>query len=259
MQKKMVIILFRVVKVLLLLMLGLQCASADSFIVYKNNAQLIKSGNYLVKYPPCSTFKIFISLMGYEENILLDENNPKFNFQDGYTDWLPIWKQVHTPKMWIKNSCVWYSRVVNEKLGADKFRHYLINSNYSNETNNLDDEQNLLNNSWLNRSILVSPIDQMKFINRLLSNTLPFNSKSINATKELMYIRELDNGYKLYGKTGNGTISNNPKLQFGWFIGFAIKGDDIISFVKLVEDALPSDTFASFRARDSVIEYLENL
>lgn len=36
---------------------------------------------------PASTFKIAISLMGYDSGFLIDEHSPALPFQDGYPDW----------------------------------------------------------------------------------------------------------------------------------------------------------------------------
>jgi len=41
---------------------------------------------------PCSTFKMTLSLMGYDTGILKDENTPIWNFQDGYDNWLEVWR-----------------------------------------------------------------------------------------------------------------------------------------------------------------------
>ena len=60
---------------------------------------------------PCSIFKIAISLMGFDSGILLDDTHPTCDFKPGYVDCLERWKQPHNPKMWLANSCVWYSQM----------------------------------------------------------------------------------------------------------------------------------------------------
>ena len=54
--------------------------------------------------------------MGFDSHILIDETHPTWEFTSGYVDWLERWKQPHNPKLWLANSCVWYSQVM-EKLG----------------------------------------------------------------------------------------------------------------------------------------------
>lgn len=45
-----------------------------------------KEGDCASRYAPCSTFKIAISLMGYEEGLLVDKTHPKLPFKEGYVD-----------------------------------------------------------------------------------------------------------------------------------------------------------------------------
>lgn len=56
---------------------------------------------------PCSTFKIALSLIGYDAKILEDKNNPIWLFKEGYDDYLDSWKTSQTPQSWMKNSCIW--------------------------------------------------------------------------------------------------------------------------------------------------------
>ena len=46
---------------------------------------------------PCSTFKIPLSLMGYDAEVLKDEINPTWDFQEGYDDWLVSWRAPQSP------------------------------------------------------------------------------------------------------------------------------------------------------------------
>ena len=75
---------------------------------------------------PCSTFKITLSLMGYDADILKDENNPTWDFEEGYDDWLAAWRITQTPESWMKFSCVWYSKLLSLQLGLKKMHHVII-------------------------------------------------------------------------------------------------------------------------------------
>ena len=41
---------------------------------------------------PASTFKIALSLMGYDSGFLTDEHLPALPFHEGYVDYIPSWK-----------------------------------------------------------------------------------------------------------------------------------------------------------------------
>lgn len=74
---------------------------------------------------PCSTFKITLSLMGYDAGILKDEKTPIWDFQDGYDDSLASWKAPQSPQSWMKYSCIWYSKILALQLGMEKIQSYL--------------------------------------------------------------------------------------------------------------------------------------
>lgn len=79
----------------------------DCFIASKNNQVIHSQGECDKRYSPCSTFKIAISLMGFDSGILVDETHPTWDFKPVYVNWLDRWKQPHNPKLWLANSCVW--------------------------------------------------------------------------------------------------------------------------------------------------------
>jgi len=149
--------------------------------------------------------------------------------------------------MWMKNSCVWYSQILTQKLGMDKFKDYVIKFNYGNKDVSGDKgENNGLTNSWLASSLAISPEEQIVFLQALVDNKLPVSLKSHEMTKNILFLEELPNGWKFYGKTGNGRQWNKDKtkkleLQQGWFIGWIEKNNRIIVFVKHLTDDKPHD------------------
>ena len=60
-------------------------AGTDCFIVKRDGHIMQKNGDCAIQHPPCSTFKIAISLMGYNEGILIDATHPEFPYQSDYT------------------------------------------------------------------------------------------------------------------------------------------------------------------------------
>ena len=98
--------------------------ATECFIASKNNKIIHVEGDCDKRYPPCSTFKIAISLMGFYSVILIDETHPTCDFKSGYVDWLERWKQPHDPKMWLATSCVWYSQVITKKFGEKQCSEY---------------------------------------------------------------------------------------------------------------------------------------
>ncbi len=256
----------------IILYLGISLLSSASaladtrcFLVKENEKIIKQEGDCKTRYAPCSTFKIAISLMGYEEELLVNTILPELPFQKGYVDWLDLWKQPHNPTTWMKNSCVWYSQVLTTKLGINKLKDYVIKFNYGNQDISGDKgKNNGLINSWLSSSLEISPEEQAVFLQTLVDNKLPVSLKSHELTKNILFIEELPDSWKLYGKTGNGSQLNKDKtqkldLQQGWFIGWIQKNEQNIVFVNHIADDSRQNTYASLRAKAEAREKLLHL
>lgn len=179
---------------------------------------------------PCSTFKIALSLMGFNDQILQDEKTPLWPFREGYDEFLESWKTSQNPQSWMKNSCVWYSKVLSGKLGLKKFNHYLSAFEYGNQ-----DSSGGLTEAWLSSSLKISAKEQVEFIQKIVKATLPISKYSHEMTKVILFMERLPNDWKLFGKTGwSGstpmTFENGEKMEIGWFIGWIEKDNEFFPF-----------------------------
>lgn len=237
----------------------------ECFIASENNNIIYQEGDCDTRYTPASTFKIAISLMGFDTGILIDETHPTWDFKPDYVDWLDRWKQPHNPKLWLANSCVWFSQIVTKKLGANIFSEYVRKFNYGN--NDVSGDITLANgltDSWLSSSLAISPREQINFINQLNANQLDVSLEAHTKTKNIMYLERLPDGWELYGKTGNGSQldANGKKIkdrQIGWFVGFVKKNNIVITFVQLIADESKQETYASLRAKEKLKNNLEKM
>lgn len=243
-------------------LIGNASATTKCFIATENHQTLKQEGDCDTRYSPCSTFKIALSLMGYNEGLLIDEIHPERPFKNGYADSIDVWKQTHNPTSWMKNSCVWYSQVLTKKLGLQKFRNYLRKFQYGNQDASGDrGKNNGLTHAWLSSSLKISPKEQNVFLQKLLNNKLPVSQHAHQMTKKIMVEEDLIDGWKLYGKTGSGNLLNhdgfrNTDRQIGWFIGWIQKEQHTITFVHYIEDENKQDTYASLRAKKAAKEKL---
>lgn len=232
------------------------------FIAKENEKVLQIEGDCERRYSPMSTFKVPLSLMGFDSGILIDEINPIWHFKAGYVDWRDSWKKDQTPKSWMKESCVWYSQVLTKELGMEKFQDYVTKFDYGNKDLSGDKGQNNgLTNSWLSSSLQISSLEQVAFLQKMLDGKLPIKPHAIAMTRNILFVQELKDGWKLYGKTGMGSLINsdgtkNPDLYHGWFIGWIEKGDRRIIFSNHIEDDKKEEIFASLRAKSEVKERL---
>lgn len=204
---------------------------------------------------PCSTFKIPLSLIGFDAGILIDESSPQWPYRE-CDDWsLPIHRQPHTPALWMRNSCVWYSQELTTRLGMEQFQHYVELFDYGNKDLSGDrDKKNGLTHAWLDTSLKISPREQIFFLEKLVRQSLPVSAHSIGMTKQILFLEEM-NGWKLYGKTGSGHRLNadgtiNRDLQNGWFIGWLEKDDRVVLFVFNLRDDEKVEGYGGPRAKE---------
>ncbi|MBA3816174.1 MAG: class D beta-lactamase [Parachlamydiaceae bacterium] len=189
---------------------------------------------------PCSTFKITLSLMGYDAGILKDEKTPIWDFQDGYDDWLESWRAPQYPQSWMKYSCVWYSKILALQLGMEKIQSYLTSIEYGNK----DVSGGLglpgpTSVAWINSSLKISPKEQVNFIQKMLHGKLSISPYSIQMTNAILFKEELSEGWKLFGKTGwsGSDIARDGKtLEHGWFVGWIEKDQNFYPFAYLIRE-----------------------
>ena len=232
-------------------------------LIYEDNKFLVNQtdGNCEIRHSPCSTFKIAISLIGYDSGFLIDEKEPLINYREGYVETLDSWRKPQNPITWIKNSCVWYSQIILRSIGYEKFFQYLNIFNYGNKIADSNDKKNAIYDSWISSSLKISPREQIFFLKNLLNNKFTLANDSVNHTKKILYIADLDNSWKLYGKTGSCDIESQEShsMQSGWFVGWVEKNNRKIIFANYLEDLEPKDYFVSKSAKDNLLEKVNEI
>ncbi len=227
-------------------------ASQQCFIAKENRKILKNEGDCETKYAPESTFKIPLSLIGFDSGILKSESNPSWSLPEGADPYINVCKGDHNPRTWMRDSCLWYSRILTTKLGMEKFQSYVSKFSYGNM-----DLSGGLTTAWISSSLKISPDGQTEFLQKVVEQKLPVSQASYDKTKRIMFIQEMAGGWKLYGKTGNGKQidkdGNKTDMQHGWFVGYIEKGNRRIVFASHVTDSEKQSTFASFRARNQAL------
>lgn len=219
------------------------------FILYSVNKHKVVSkynprNRCRQRIAPDSTFKIVLSLMAFNEGIINQDTIFKW---DGKKGVLPTHDQDQTPLTWLKYSVVWVSQQITPQLGLARIKRYLADFNYGNQDFNGDaGKNNGLQYAWLSSSLKISALEQLNFLNAMLSDKLHVSKKSIINTKRNMYQGKLDNGADYYGKTGSGRHGHNEResnpspLRDGWFVGFIEMGSQQYIFVSNLTDKLSS-------------------
>ncbi|RQW29783.1 class D beta-lactamase [Rhodobacteraceae bacterium CH30] len=238
---------------------ALPAQAASCFLVQDSQGKTVsRQGECGTRMSPASTFKIPLSLMGYDSGFLRTATLPALPYNGKDEAFLPEWAQTTTPAHWMRYSVVWYSQRLTQSLGMNKFQRYVDAFAYGNRDlgGNLGKHDGLTQ-SWLGSSLAISPDEQAAFLSRLVRHELPVSDEAYRYTRDILSLPDMD-GWQIYGKTGNASrrSARGEKLQTGWFVGWASKGGRTLVFVSNLHDETPNTTFASQRARAIWLEKL---
>ncbi|MBS0518669.1 MAG: class D beta-lactamase [Proteobacteria bacterium] len=253
------------------LVAGLVAANAEARVICTAVADaatgktLREQGDCGQRVTPASTFKVAISLMGYDSGFLQDEHTPALPFKRGYVDWQPAWRQTTDPTNWIKYSVVWYSQQVTQSLGETRFQNYISAFHYGNEDVSGDrGKHNGLTRAWLSSSLKISPREQLAFLGSVATRQLPLSAHAFDMTDRITEVAALPGGWTVHGKTGSGAPlasdgSRDEAHAYGWFVGWATNGTRTIVFARLIQDEKKESESGGLRARTTLMNELPSL
>lgn len=203
---------------------------------------LLQQGDCSTRTTPASTFKIAISLMGYDSGFLKDAHNPTLAFHQGYPDWGgAAWKPPTDPARWMKYSVVWFSQQVTQSLGMLRFADYAKQFDFGNADVAGDRRHpDGLAHAWIDSSLQVSPLEQVAFLTRLVNRRLPVSERAFAMTDRITEVARLG-CWDVHGKTGTGFPANadgsdDETHGWGWFVGWARCNGKTLVFARLIQD-----------------------
>lgn len=186
---------------------------------------------------PCSTFKIWNSLIASEEGILTHPDAPFWKW-DGVQRDFPGWNADQTWRSAFRASCVPAFQHLARNIGPGRMQSWLDKIGYGNR--DLCDRPDAF---WLprqgQRTILITPVEQARLLRRLLNGDIPVSSGTLDLLKEGMLLSSSDNG-ALYGKTGSGLRNANHApassgdFDMGWLVGFTEQNGSTQTYACLV-------------------------
>jgi beta-lactamase class D len=191
-----------------------------SFVALEMNSgefYIFDTADVRVQSSPASTFKIFNSLVGFEEGILKGASDT-FKW-DGVKRNREEWNQDQSLQEAFRNSTVWFYQRIAARAGEERMQHWIDACSYGNR-----DISGGITEFWLSGALRISPMEQVLFMQRLMSDSLPFSPETMRKVRELMLLEEGE-GYKLGAKTG---WAYQDGIDIGWFTGYVRLADGAI-------------------------------
>jgi beta-lactamase class D len=174
-------------------------------------------------FGPCSTFKIWNSLIGLEAG-LIGAPDDAFWTWDLEVRPFPAWNADQTWRSAFAGSCVPAFQDLARRIGPDRMQAWLEKLKYGTQ-----DQCGRPDAFWLPRAgrstILITPREQARMICRMVRGELPLKASSVDRLMDVMRLATTSRG-TLYGKTGSGlrTRPDGPKAEvdfdMGWLVGF---------------------------------------
>jgi len=216
------------------------------FILYdlkkERYVHIINEGRCYERTSPCSTFKIPLAVIGFEESKFQTPDDVPYAW-DGTQRSIPSWNQDHTVRSWMKDSVVWFSQKLVQSIGKKKLQKYIKDFEYG----NMDFSGNLMT-AWLpltqkgkkgEDSLRISGFEQINFLKSLYQFRLPVSMNTMVNAQSLMVTELSPKGFVLRGKTGSGHIGDKFQKRLGWYVGKLDAGQDEYLALMTFDDLAP--------------------
>ncbi|WP_373994441.1 class D beta-lactamase [Duganella sp. Root1480D1] len=236
--------------------------NCTTFVDAASGNALLREGDCTARITPVSTFNIAVSLMGFDSGFLKDQHAPLLPYRESYRAWNKEWRRDMDPSQWISYSAVWYAQQVTQHIGRERFERYVQDFGYGNRDTGGDrSKDNGLTWSWVGSSLQISPDEQTKFLRKLVRKELPVSQHAHEQTARLLKVKDLPNGWQVFGKTGTGAPvgpdgKDDYSRSYGWFVGWATNGQRTIVFARLVQDETLIEGAAGPRTKEAFLREL---
>jgi len=172
------------------------------------------------RFSPCSTFKIFNTLIGLELGLIKEPDALWYKWDNVHRD-IEGWNQDLTLREAFRVSAVPAYQILARQIGNERMKKYVEQINYGTK-----DISAGIDVFWLNppqrTPIMISADEQVALLNKLLDRKLPFSEKNVAILRDIMRVVKTEKG-TLYGKTGSA-MDSDGKWSLGWFVGFLEHG-----------------------------------
>lgn len=144
---------------------------------------------------PNSTFKVISALIGIHNQVVTSEDS-KMEY-DGMNYPVDAWNADLRLEDAFRSSCIWYFRKVIEEVGQETIQEELNKLDYGNcdisewsgsGVNSFPE----LNGFWIESSLLISPIEQVEVLHKIMEGETIYTESEIEILKSIMLLEASD-------------------------------------------------------------------
>jgi len=178
-----------------------------------------------VKTAPASTFKVPHALIALETGVVTDPL--ALVPWDGTKYPNPAWEKPHSLDSAMKSSVLWFYQRTAGLIGRERMLAWLERLQYGSDK--YEGDQTAF---WLNGDLAVSPLEQLDFLSRFITNRLPVARRNVDAVKAAFQMPPgaITNAtgthpfalswpapLVVHAKTGNATVAGR---RISWVVGY---------------------------------------
>ncbi|MDW3224710.1 MAG: penicillin-binding transpeptidase domain-containing protein [Paracoccaceae bacterium] len=170
------------------------------------------------RFIPASTSKIPHTIVALETGV--SSFDTVFEW-DGKRRFLDSWNMDQTLATAYQRSAVWVFQDIADAVGHAQMAHWIQRLEYGNR--NIGDATRLTT-YWLQGPLKISALEQIDFLERLVSDKLSVSPGTVDKAREIM---RADSGpdWSLYAKTGWGLRVDEPDI--GWYVGWLEQNEPV--------------------------------
>jgi beta-lactamase class D len=171
---------------------------------------------------PASTFKIPNSIIALETGVVADPDRDVFKW-DGVVRAYPDWNHDHTLRSAIAASVVPVYQEIARRIGRERMQKFVDTFDYGNR-----DISGPIDRFWLDGAMRISPLQQIRFLDRLWRRSLPVSERSQALTIDILPVTKVGDAL-IRAKSGLVGVDDKSPVagvgaSVGWLVGFAEKG-----------------------------------
>ncbi|NEP18324.1 MAG: class D beta-lactamase [Leptolyngbya sp. SIO4C1] len=178
---------------------------------------------------PASTYKILNSLIALETGVIA--NDLAILTWDGVERFVPAWNRDLNMRTAFNLSAVWFYQVLARRIGHDRMQQWVTEVGYGNSTIGPAED---IDTFWLTGDLRITPEEQIRFLQRLYGNDLPFSEEVIATVKDIMVVEQTPE-YTIRVKTGWAGLGEADQPQIGWYVGYLEQADNVYFFATNID------------------------
>lgn len=229
-------------------MLAAQARAADCFVLQplgSSRVEISDRAECAIKTAPASTFKVPHALIALDTGVVTDPF--ALVAWDGKDQPFDVWERPHSLDSAVKASVFPFFQRTASLIGRERMRAELKKLRYGSDT-----FEGELTQFWVNGDFVISPLEQLDFLQRLMRKQLPVRREHLEIVQRafLMPPGRITNASGthdfalkaapsiVHAKTGNTTVNGE---RVSWLIGHLnVRGRDYVFVSRVrVKGTLP--------------------